>query len=97
MSTLLAAHVTFFYDESRFLYLAETVRHLKDAGTDVFVHTNRDFTRDFMSGAHLMCHELNGVHPYFLTRFSRFEMEKQLAANKYGYYMYIEDDIAFGP
>ncbi len=42
----IAAHITFFYDEKRLVYLHEVIDHLLqiDAQVDIYIYTNQEFT-----------------------------------------------------
>jgi len=65
--------------------------------TDIFIHTNKhdlspgDFN-DYTNGSlNIISHDLNGIHPYYLTWKCRDLLRQQ--KDDYDVFMYVEDDI----
>ena len=93
----IVVHISFFYSRGRFKYLTEVIREIGsyDYETDIYVHTNRNFSK------HILGEYTNGkleivVHklpkgPFYLTWAHRDLMLSQ--RDQYDVFMYIEDDI----
>ena len=91
-------HIAFFYNESRFQYLNKTLEETNnyDYITDIFIHTNKDFSNDklykYENGSlNIVTHDLSNRHPYDLPKLTRSLMKYQ--RDLYDIFIYVEDDI----
>ena len=95
-------HITFFYTEKskdeRLGYINRIIDevHKYRYTTDVFIHTNVDFSKDLlhknMNGyMYIIVHDLTGENPFKLAWKCRDLLKKQ--RDEYDIFMYVEDDI----
>jgi hypothetical protein len=95
----ISKHITFFYVESRLIYLNQVIEDTNTYGyeTDLFIHTNVNFLTNstlskYSNGRmHIIYHDLTNIHPYLLTWKCRDLLQQQ--KNEYDIFMYTEDDI----
>ena len=94
---LFSVHISFFYVKERFQYLNRVINEINgyDYTTDIFIHTNRMFSKselpEYKNGKIeiIVHHDL--LDPYFLTWKHRSLMRDQM--KMYDVFMYVEDDI----
>jgi len=93
----IVVHITFYYNIERLKYLQKVISEINNYNyeTDIYIHTNKDFSVDilgkyFNGKIELVIHHLS-IHPYYLTWQHRNLMKLQ--KDKYDIFMYIEDDI----
>jgi len=92
-------HISFYYIENRICYLNKIICETNkyDFETDLYIHTNNEIFKkedlnDYTNGnINIIYHNLNNIHPYYLTWKCRESLKKQL--NDYDIFIYTEDDI----
>jgi hypothetical protein len=92
-------HISFFYLENRIQYINAIIEETNkyEIITDIYIHTNNkdlnknSFHKYTNGNITIICHDLSGIHPFYLTWACRYLMKHQ--KDDYDIFMYIEDDI----